>query len=275
MRNLCAGSFLLLVVAGAFSAVHAAPQSASLGPQSGAAAVWNGPRTPDGQPDIQGTWDAAGVALETQHNIEEGSDLEHIKIQGQKYAPSNAIVDPPTKRIPYTADFAAKRKVNLDNRYNPDPKKRDPVTSCFLPGVPRMGYQGEIRIVQSPGYVVMFGEGTRIIPLDNRPRLGDKVKLWMGDSRGRWEGTTLVIESTNHNDKTWFDRSGNIHSDALHVVERWTFVDASTARYEATIEDAKAFTKPWKMAWTFTRDKEPEEPWEEACYEGNRRPQVN
>ena len=273
MGNWCV-SLMVVLAAGAFSAAHAAPRPPDV-PQNGAAQSWSGARTPDGQPDVQGTWDAAGVALETQHNIEEGSDLEHIKIQGQKFAPSNVITDPPTKRIPYTADFAAKRKVNLDNRYNPDPRKRDPVTSCFLPGVPRMGYQGEIRIVQSPGYVVMFGEGIRVIPLDNRPRLAENVKLWMGDSRGRWEGTTLVIESANHNDKTWFDRSGNIHSDALRVVERWTFVDASTARYEATIEDPKAFTKPWKMGWTFTKDKEPEEPWEEACYEGNRRPQFN
>ena len=274
MGNWCVGSLIAVLAAGVSSAAHAAPRPGDV-PQASAAQSWNGARTPDGQPDVQGTWDAAGVALETQHNIEEGSDLEHIKIQGQKFAPSNVITDPSTKRIPYTADFAAKRKVNLDNRYNPDPRKRDPVTSCFLPGVPRMGYQGEIRIVQSPGYVVMFGEGIRVIPLDNRPRLAENVKLWMGDSRGRWEGTTLVIESTNHNDKTWFDRSGNIHSDALRVVERWAFVDASTARYEATIEDPKAFTRPWKMGWTFTKDKEPEEPWEEACYEGNRRPQIN
>jgi hypothetical protein len=274
MGNWCVRSLIAVLAAGVFSAAHAAPRSGDV-PHASAAQSWNGPRTADGQPDVQGTWDAAAVALETQHNIEEGSDLEHIKIQGQKFAPSNVITDPSTKRIPYTADFAAKRKVNLDNRYNPDPRRRDPVTSCFLPGVPRMGYQGEIRIVQSPGYVVMFGEGIRVIPLDNRPRLAENVKLWMGDSRGRWEGTTLVIESTNHNDKTWFDRSGNIHSDALRVVERWTFVDASTARYEATIEDPKAFTRPWKMGWTFTKDKEPEEPWEEACYEGNRRPQVN
>jgi hypothetical protein len=274
MRNWCIGSLVALLTAGAFSAAHAAQRSPDAATTSGAQS-WTGPRTQDGQPDVQGTWDAAGVALETQHNIEEGSDLEHIKIQGQKYAPSNVITDPATKRIPYTADFAAKRKINLDNRYNPDPRKRDPVTSCFLPGVLRMGYQGEIRIVQSPGYVVMFGEGIRVIPLDNRPRLAENVKLWMGDSRGRWEGTTLIIESTNHNDKTWFDRSGNIHSDALRVVERWTFVDASTARYEATIEDSKAFTRPWKMGWTFTKDKEPEEPWEEACFEGNRRPQIN
>jgi hypothetical protein len=93
--------------------------------------------------------------------------------------------------------------------------------------------------------------------------------MWMGDSRGRWEGNTLVIDVTNHNDLTWFDQAGGYHSDALHVVERLTFVDADTINYEATLEDPKAYTRPWKIAFTILRHKEEGfELLEDACFEG-------
>jgi hypothetical protein len=114
-----------------------------------------------------------------------------------------------------------------------------------------------------------FNHTNRIIPLDGRPRLAENMKLWMGDSRGRWEGNTLVVDVTNHNDRTWLDRSGNLHTDALHVVERWTFVDADTIRYEATLEDPKAYTRPWTIGLNLLRIKEEGyEFWEQACYEG-------
>jgi hypothetical protein len=104
-----------------------------------------------------------------------------------------------------------------------------------------------------------------------RPRLPQAVKLWMGDSRGRWEGNTLVVETSNHTDRTWFDIIGTFHSDALRVVERWTLVDADTINYEASIEDLQVFTRPWKMAFTFARNKEPGfELFENACFEGER-----
>jgi hypothetical protein len=93
----------------------------------------------------------------------------------------------------------------------------------------------------------------------------------MGDSRGRWEGNTLVVDTTNQNDQTWFDIVGSFHSDALHVVERFTRVSADTIDYEATLEDPKVYTRPWKMALRLERMKEYGELWEEACYEGNER----
>jgi hypothetical protein len=235
-----------------------------------AASAWNPPRTPDGQPDVQGLWDAEAVGIEVQQDIENGSDPVHSTMLRQKILPSRVIVDPPDGRIPYQPWAAAKKLENFNNRYSPNRRLRDPIASCRMTGVPRMNYQGGIRIHQVPGFVVFVLDAyhtARIVPLDARPRLSSDVKLWMGDSRGRWEGATLVIDSTNYNDRTWFDWAGNFHSDALHVTERWTFVDAGTARYEATLEDAKVYTRPWKIAMNF-RKQQYQEPWEEACYEG-------
>jgi hypothetical protein len=125
--------------------------------------------------------------------------------------------------------------------------------------------------VQVPEYVLFLFENShayRIIPMDSRPHLGEHIKLWMGDSRGHWEGNTLVVEVTNHNDMTWLDSHGTFHSDALHVVERFTPVNADTMRYEATITDPTVFTRPWKIALPLNRNKEARELWEEACHEG-------
>ena len=91
----------------------------------------------------------------------------------------------------------------------------------------------------------------------------------MGDSRGRWEGTSLVVNVTNHNDKPWLDWAGNFHSDALRVLERWTFVDGDTIKYEATMEDPKVYSRPWKMAFMYSRIKqEGFQLLEDSCYEG-------
>ena len=108
------------------------------------------------------------------------------------------------------------------------------------------------------------------IPLNGSAHIPASVKLWMGDSRGRWEGNTLVVDVTNHNDQTWFDIVGDFHSDALHVAERFTRVSEDAIDYEAVITDPKVYTRPWKMALRFERMKEPNlEMWEEACYENN------
>jgi hypothetical protein len=236
-----------------------------------AVSTWNAPRTPDGQPDVHGLWDAEGVGIEVQQDVENGSDPVHSTMLRQKILPSRLIVDPPDGRIPYQPWAAAKKKEHFDNRYSHDRRLRDPIASCRMAGVPRMNYQGGVRIHQVPGFVVLALDAyhtARIVPLDDRPRLSSNVKLWMGDSRGRWEGATLIIDSTNYNDRTWFDWAGNFHSDALRVSERWIFVDASTARYEATLEDAMVYTRPWRIAMTFKKQRD-QEPWEEACFEGS------
>jgi hypothetical protein len=95
--------------------------------------------------------------------------------------------------------------------------------------------------------------------------------LFMGESRGRWEGNTLVIDTTNLNDIPWFDIVGSFHSDATHVTERLTRIDDETLEYLATVEDAKMYTRPWTMRFTMKRNTEPGyEQWEHACYEGDR-----
>jgi len=97
----------------------------------------------------------------------------------------------------------------------------------------------------------------------------------MGDSRGRWEGNTLVVEVTNHNQHTWFDIVGSFHTDALRLVERWTFVAPDRIDYEVTLADSKAYTRPWRMAWNYGRNKQPGyEQWESAVWEGNLAPEV-
>jgi hypothetical protein len=129
-----------------------------------------------------------------------------------------------------------------------------------------------MRILQFPKYIAIlheFGHHYRVIYLDGRPPVGDTLKLWMGDSRGRWEGNTLVVDVTNHNDRTWFDIVGSFHSDAMRVQERWTFASADRIDYVATIEDPKVFARPWKLAVTMGRNK-PEEQWESAICEGNK-----
>ena len=245
-----------------------------------AAKAWTPPRTSDGQPDIQGFWANQGRRLAT-YNIEamEGASETHTLISGVQSDPQSLIVDPPDGRIPYQPWARAKRTEVFDHRDDLTKWEYvDPHTRCFLSGVPRVFYQGTVQILQPPGYVVIlqeFNHGSRIIPLDGRPHVGDPIKLWMGDSRGHWEGNTLVVDVTSSNDKTRFDIVGDFHSDAVHINERYTFVNPDTISYEATFEDPKVYTRPFKMALTFGRTVRGEEVQgyellEEACHEGQR-----
>ena len=184
------------------------------------------------------------------------------------------VVDPPSGRIPYQPWALAKRQEHFDAHTRPTkPEDVDGRARCHLPGVPRMMTSGDSQILQRPGYVVLMNEfthATRIIPVDGRPHLGENIRLWQGDSRGRWSGNTLTVETTNTNAK-WLDIVGNFHSDALRVVERFTLVNADTIRYEASLEDPKVFTAPWTIALSLRRNKEPGfELWEDACVEGQR-----
>jgi hypothetical protein len=154
---------------------------------------------------------------------------------------------------------------------------------CITRGVPGSmfpaGYNNAYQILQVPGYVVILYEmihDARIIPLDGRPHLPSGIRLWMGDSRGRWEGDTLVVETANFLDRGWIATSsaagrmkGVPTSDALHVVERFTRVDAETIEYEVTIEDPNVYTRPWTVAMPLTRDPG-YQIFEYACHEGNR-----
>lgn len=257
---------------------------------AGQGSTWDPPRTPDGQPDMQGFWQKGPVG--NSYSIEgtfvppQNAVLATISAAnpfrdsppkpGTQAPFRRAIVDPADGMIPYQPWAAAQRKETAENHVtNPRRDTLDPQVRCALTGVPRINYQPEnpFKILQLPGYVVILYEwihASRVIPLDGRPHVPESIKLWMGDSRGHWEGNTLVVDVTGNNDMKYFDQIGSFHSDALHVVERWTLVDADTINYEATIEDPKVFTRPWKIAFSFTRNKEEGfELIEHACHEGN------
>jgi hypothetical protein len=260
--------------------------------------TWTPPRTLDGQPDIRGVWnrrvpDMAGYALEGGPNdehlllsagcaqgivgCERSTDEIEAEIARRRGQSGTIIVDPPDGKVPYQPWAAAKRQEIAANHTNPrGPADIDPQSRCFLGGVPRVTYQEVtgIQIHQVMGKVILtyeFNHAYRIIPLDGSPHVGGGITLWMGDSRGRWDGNTLVVDVTNFTDRTWFDVVGTFHSDALHVVERYTFVDTATIHYEATITDPKVFTRPWTIAFPLIRNTQRGfERLEMACHEGER-----
>jgi hypothetical protein len=155
----------------------------------------------------------------------------------------------------------------------------DPQTFCLY-SIPRATTRGGFEILQDAERVIMawnFAHYYRVIPTDGRPHIAGNVKLWMGNSRGRWDGNTLVVDVTSLNAKNWLDQVGNFFSDNAHVVERLTLADANTIDYAVTIDDPKVFTRPWTMrlplrrAGGANRNNDPfaNESWENACYEGN------
>jgi hypothetical protein len=260
--------------------------------------AWTPSRTPDGQPDIQGVWSRRVTGMAT-YSLEGGHNDEHLLltagcaqgIVGCERSPAELraqaaqrrnehvtiIADPSGGKVPYQLWAAAKRQEIIANHTNPrGPGDIDPMARCFLVGVPRVNYQEVtgIQIHQVPGKVILtyeFNHAYRVIPVDGTPHIAENIKLWMGDSRGRWEGNTLVVDVTNHNDRTWFDLVGSFHSDALQVVERYTIVDPDRIDYQATITDPKVFTQPWTIAFSLTRNKQPGfEHLEMACHEGER-----
>jgi hypothetical protein len=220
-------------------------------------------RLPDGKPDMQGYWET--------RNFFTAFDLEtHEKAEFGVPAGRGVIVDPPDGKIPYQPWAAAKKKDLVEHHMFSDPQAH-----CYLSGVPRQMYTPfGFQILQPPGSVVLLYEAFhsyRIIPLSASPHIPEAIRLFEGDSRGRWEGDMLVVDVTNQNPDTWFDMAGNFHSDALHVIERFTPVDANTIRYEATLEDPKVFTKPFKIAFDLGRNTQADyQQMEYACVEGEK-----
>jgi len=220
-------------------------------------------RLPDGHPDIQGFWNAAnngGAVFEIQ---------SHPNAKPAVPPGRGAIVDPPNGMLPYQPWAAGKARDLYQNHLADEPELH-----CYESGVPKQMYvQFGFQILEPPGYMVMtweFMHSYRIIPTDGRPHIPADIKLFQGDSVGHWEGDTLVVDTTNLNDRTWLDTVGNFHSDAEHVVERFTPLDSNSIRYAATVEDSKVFTQPWKIAFDLYRNTEPNyEQMEFACIEGN------
>ena len=197
------------------------------------------PRTPDGKPDLSGIWQAVNSAA---WNI-----LPHA---ADPDVPAGlGVVE--GNEIPYTAPAAARQRDNYANR-----AKLDPETKCWLPGVPRATYMGfPFQIVQTPNQMSIlyeYAHATRHIFMSS-PHPKGPIEWWMGDSRGTWQGDTLVVDVVHFNDQTWFDRAGNHHSEMLHVVERYTPLGPNHINYEVTIEDPKVFTRPWKMSMPLYR----------------------
>ena len=222
------------------------------------------PKTPDGTPDLQGIW-SAPLAQGFQ-NVE---DYPGNPKPGGFGPAVTMVVDPADGRIPYQSWARAQRDENVTGYI-------DPYAQCLPTGVPRqMGNFRTRQITQSRDVITIVNEAGgdvfRIVHMDGRPHLGSTLKLWMGDSLGRWDGNTLVIETTNMNGRWWYDSMGHFASDALRVVERLTMVDPDTIHYQATMEDPKVYTRPWTIVFPLEREKEPGyEQLEEACHEGDR-----
>jgi hypothetical protein len=194
---------------------------------------------------------------------------------------ASLVVDPRDGRVPVTAAAEAKRDYNM--AHNADSYEyMSTWDRCITRGVPGdmfpAGYNNSYQILQTPGYVVILAEmihDARVIPLDGHPHLPAGVGQWNGDSRGHWEGNTLVIDTTNFNGKGWIASnaaSGRIkgipESTAAHIVERFTRVDSGTILYEATIDDPQMYSKPWKVSIPLTSDPD-YVIYEYACHEGN------
>jgi hypothetical protein len=262
------------------------------------------PRTPDGQPDLQGLYQwmpreiggdgdgeeggapkaprpravtadgnpATGDGPEFWYENSYGPDGKPVKLSRPRY--------PTFSPNPVYQPWAEAKRDYIQKHENKERRFIDPIVRCLRRGVPRTNTgpnaYASIRFLQTPGKVVLFyewGHDSRVIYLDGRAHPGKQIKLWMGDSVGRWEGNTLVVEVTNFTDKTWIGMtsSGTFHSDALRVVERYTPVDKDQIYYEFTAEDPNVLQEPWRQSYVFTRAWEPGyEQLEYACHEGNR-----
>ena len=296
MRALLTALLVALGVDAAF--VVAAAQGAKAGasrPQTEKT-----PRTPDGHPDLQGLWDyRTATPLERPRDLAEKeffTDQEALAFEkrtadrldnvvavhppgwldyGAKVLDdhrTSLIVDPPNGRVPaLTAAAKARIAANPPNERAADgPEQRSPQERClvFGAGPPLIPgpYNNNVQIVQSTNAVVIMNEmihDARIVPMDGRPHLSPSIRQWLGDSRGRWEGDTLVVETTNFTAQTSFRGS----DQNLRVVERLTRPDANTLMYEFTIDDPTAFSSPWTARFPMMRSTE--QMYEYACHEGN------
>jgi hypothetical protein len=276
MRAAVRIAFAAAVLASA--SVLAGCRSTPAGSSSGAADAYRAPRTADGKPDLNGIWQALNTA---NFNLEAHAArpaLSLLPAPGRSGVPGLVRATPvelpaPAVRalgavggvpagesvvvdgeIPYQPWALAKRQ-----EHSREWLSRDPEIKCFMPGVPRATYLPyPFQILQGTDKIVVayeFAGATRTIHMDT---VGDSPSpSWMGWSRGRWDGETLVVTVTDFNEDTWFDRAGNFHSDALKVTERYTPQSPYHLMYEATIEDPKVFTKAWTIRMPLYRRIEP------------------
>jgi hypothetical protein len=233
---------VIVALLGGFSAAFAQNPVTSQTP------AYKAPRTADGKPNLNGIWQAMTTAywdIEA-HPAAPGQVLE----LGASGAIPGGLGIVEGGEIPYKPEALAKKKANYANRL-----KLDPEIKCYLPGVPRAMYMPfPFQIIQSQKFIMMIHEyagAVRTLYMTDQTEA--PADSWMGWSNGHWEGDTLVVDTRGFNDQTWFDRAGNFHSDALHVVERITARSPDTLMYEATIEDPNVFTRPWKISMPLYR----------------------
>ena len=234
-------------------------------PLASQSAAYRAPRAPDGKPDLNGIWQAIN---EANYDIQAHMARPALALRGGPYGPVPAApvlalgavgsVPPGLgvvegDEIPYQPSALAKKKENQEHWLTADPEIK-----CYLPGVPRATYMPyPFQILQNSKTVFFAyeyaGAVRNVYMNDPGPA---PIDFWMGQSVGRWDVDTLVVDVTGFNDQTWFDRAGNFHSEALHVVERYTRTGPDVIAYEATIEDPKVFTRPWKMSMPLYRRQE-------------------
>jgi hypothetical protein len=197
------------------------------------------PRTAEGKPDFSGFWQALNTA---------NWDIEPHNARVGVPPGLGIVVDGP---LPYRPEALAARKANYLER-----ETADTDVKCYMPGVPRIMYEPyPFQISQTPKEIIQLFEfaNTKRHIFMNTPHMEGPLEFWMGDSRGSWNGDTLVVDVTYFNADTWFDRSGNFHSEEMHVLERYRFLGPNHVEYEATITDPKVFTRPWKMRMVLYR----------------------
>jgi len=210
---------------------------------AGSAAAQDAPRAFDGNPDLNGVWQAIGTAHWDIQDHPASAGPPDMGAIGS-IPPGQGIVV--GNEIPYRPDALEQKQQNFENRWTDDPELK-----CFMPGVPRATYLPyPFRIIQGDQKIMIvygFAEANRTIHMDKENPEAPPLDTWMGRSHGSWDGDTLVVDAQGFNGEPWLDRAGNFASNGLHVVERYTSMGANSIMYEATIEDPNVFTEPWTI----------------------------
>ena len=265
-RALLAAAMCVVAAAGSWLWWPLLAQSAAVPASATGAAL---PRLPDGRPDLQGLWLKSAGGFQ---GLFIGSlDGTNFAAPGGGGRGGRAGGGPPAApRYEYTPEAEAERQDRLKRGYE------DPEARCHLPGVPRALEQPAglypVQIIQDEKYVALLHEAmhdVRIIPTDNSPHPRN-YWAWDGDSRGRWDGDTFVVDVSNFNGRTWLDMAGNFVDENEHVLERFRLLDRDTILYEATVTDPTVFVKPIEMRFTLKRVPQEQQILEYSCLEGER-----
>lgn len=254
---------VLTSVAAVLSAISVDQSSSQPAPAEPTAQSAELPRLPDGHPDLQGLWLKSNGGFQ---------GLFIGSLDGTNFAAGGGRGGggPPARQYPYTPEAAAEKEYRAQRSYE------DPEGRCHLPGVPRALDQPAglypVQIIQDENYVALLHEAmhdVRIIPTDNSAH-PTNYWAWDGDSRGRWEGDTFVVDVSNFNGRTWLDMQGNFVDENEHVLERFSLVDRDTILYQATVTDPTVFLEPVEFRFTLKRVPAEQQMLEYSCLEGER-----